>query len=291
MDRLLCGDCRSVLPLIEAQSVDLVLSDIPYGINLDVWDVIHNNMNSALLGTSPAQAGKSGFKRRGKPLNGWSKADRNAFIEYQRWCETWVPHLFRLMKPGASMFLFGARRTLHRVIVACEDSGFVLRDILVWRKQTAHHRAAKASLVFDRRGDDIMSKQWVGWRVGNLAPIYEPIAWFFKPYETTIADNLKQHALGAMNMELTKVKYGVDNTNVLSLTFEPKERRYHEAQKPVRLLEYLIELTTLPGQLVLDPFAGSGSTAVAAKNIARRYVAIEIDPSHVGVAQSRLING
>ena len=49
---------------------------------LDDWDVLHDNTNSALLGQSPAQAGKSAFKRRGKPINGWSQADRNIGREY-----------------------------------------------------------------------------------------------------------------------------------------------------------------------------------------------------------------
>jgi len=68
------GDCLDVLPNIEAASIDLAISDIPYGISLDDWDVLHNNTNSALGGQSPAQKKLgSGFKRRGKPINGWSK--------------------------------------------------------------------------------------------------------------------------------------------------------------------------------------------------------------------------
>ena len=67
---------------MEESSVHLILSDIPYGIGADEWDVLHNNTNSALLGSSPAQA-KAGavFRRRGKPLNGWSEADRKIPIE------------------------------------------------------------------------------------------------------------------------------------------------------------------------------------------------------------------
>ena len=86
LDTITLGDCREHLPLLENKSIDLFLSDIPYGINLDDWDVLHNNTNSALLGQSPAQLGKSGFKRRGKPINGWSQADRNMGSEYQEWC-------------------------------------------------------------------------------------------------------------------------------------------------------------------------------------------------------------
>jgi site-specific DNA-methyltransferase (adenine-specific) len=70
--QLIAGDALNIIPTLENDSIHCVLSDIPYGINLDDWDVLHTNTNSALLGQSPAQLGKSGFKRRGKPINGWS---------------------------------------------------------------------------------------------------------------------------------------------------------------------------------------------------------------------------
>ena len=83
LNKITNADCFEHLHLLENDSIDLFLSDIPYGIGLDDWDVLHNNTNSAYLGSSPAQMGKSGFKRRGKPINGWSSADRNIGKEYQ----------------------------------------------------------------------------------------------------------------------------------------------------------------------------------------------------------------
>jgi site-specific DNA-methyltransferase (adenine-specific) len=86
IDKITLGDCRDFLPEISQESVHLFLSDIPYGIGLDEWDVLHNNTNSAYLGQSPAQKGKSGFKRRGKPIRGWNTADRDIVREYEKWC-------------------------------------------------------------------------------------------------------------------------------------------------------------------------------------------------------------
>jgi len=86
VDRITLGNCLELLPRLEDESIDLFLSDIPYGISVNEWDVIHNNTNSALLGMSPAQEGKSAFRRRGKPIRGWSFADRNIPNEYQQWC-------------------------------------------------------------------------------------------------------------------------------------------------------------------------------------------------------------
>jgi site-specific DNA-methyltransferase (adenine-specific) len=55
-------------------------------------------------------------------------------------------------------------------------------------------------------------------------------------------------------------------------------------------MEALIELTTIPGHIVLDPFIGSGTTAVAAKKIGRKYIGIELDPGYCEMAQKRLVS-
>ena len=289
LDRITRGDCRDHIPLLADNSVELFLSDIPYGISLDDWDVLHDNTNSALLGQSPAQIGKSAFKRRGKPINGWSQADRNIGREYQSWCQSWADIVLPKMKDGASLLVFGARRTIHRVVNAFEDRGFLLKDVLAWQKESAHHRAQRVSIVFERRGLKADAEAWSGWRLGNLAPVYEPIAWFVKPYKIggTIADNILEHGVGAMNLEACQIQ-GANPTNLLAFGFQKGEQRVHEAQKPLTLIEFLIRLTTRKGQVVLDPFMGSGTTAVAARRLNRRFIGFEIVPEFYHSAVQRL---
>ncbi|WP_420643548.1 DNA-methyltransferase [Candidatus Leptofilum sp.] len=291
LDKVTLGDCREHIPLLSENSIDLFLSDIPYGISLDDWDVLHENTNSALLGQSPAQKGKTAFKRRGKPINGWSQADRNIGKEYQEWCQSWSELLMPKMKKGSSLFIFGARRTMHRAINAFEDSGFLLKDILAWKKPSAHHRAQRISIIFERRGLEQQAEQWRGWRLGNLAPIFEPIAWFVKPYKIggTIADNVLEHSVGAMNFEGCQIQ-GTSPTNMLEFGFSKNEKRVHEAQKPVKLIEFLIKLTTIKGQTVLDPFIGSGTTAIAAKHLERHFIGFEINSEFHQIALQRLIS-
>ncbi len=283
------ADCLEHLKHIEKESIDLYLSDIPYGINLDEWDVLHNNTNSALLGMSPAQVGKTGFKRRGKPINGWSSADKNIGKEYQEWCFTWASQLYPIMKEGASLFVFGARRTIHRAINAFEDSGFLLKDTLAWKKTSAHHRAQKFNNILEKRGLDDELEKWEGWRLGNLAPIYEPIAWFFKPYKITITDNILKNGVGAINIEDCKIN-GSSPTNLLEFGFEKTENKFHEAQKPLLLIEFLIKLTTQENQIVLDTFMGSGTTAVAAKRLNRQFIGFEISEDYYQKSLQRLNN-
>lgn len=249
INKITLGDCLGFIPKLTDKSIDLFLSDIPYGINLDEWDVLHKNTNSALLGKSPAQEGKAGFKRRGKPINGWAQSDRSIGLEYQRWCENWATKVYPKMKNGSFLFVFGSRRTIHRVINAFENSGFLLKDTLAWKKSSAHHRAQRVSVVLERRGLVEDAKKWKGWRLGNLAPIWEPIAWFMKPYKVggTITENILKNEVGAINVDDSRFN-GAGSTNLLEFGFRKNETRTHEAQKPLDLIKYLIRLTTQENQ-------------------------------------------
>ncbi len=284
------GDSKELIKAVGPDSVHLILSDIPYGIGAEDWDVLHNNTNSAFMGSSPAQerAG-SVFKKRGKPINGWSEADRLIPKQYYDWCMEWAPDWYRVLKPGGSAFVFAGRRLGHRCVAALEDSGFSFKDSLAWMRPRAPHRAQRVSVVFDRRGDSVNSAVWEGWRVGNLRPTFEPILWFTKPYKigTTVADNVLTHGIGAYH-EQALLRYVSQPDNVLEIGYQSGEGGLHPTQKPVRLMKCLIELTTTGGQLVLDPFAGSGSTLVAAKELGRSFLGFEQDPAHVATCTRRL---
>ena len=154
MNNVIFGDsCKEIIEF-DDNFIDLILSDIPYGISYDKWDILHNNTNSALLGCSPAQkkAG-SAFKRRGKPLNGWSEADKKISQDYYNWCLSWAPEWLRILKPGASVFIFAGRRMAARCICALEDSGFTFKDMISWEKIKAPHRAQRISRIYDKRED------------------------------------------------------------------------------------------------------------------------------------------
>jgi site-specific DNA-methyltransferase (adenine-specific) len=290
LDQIVQGDCIKTLARLPSQSIHLILSDIPYGIGAEDWDVLHDNTNSAFQGSSPAQK-KAGavFKKRGKPINGWSEADRAIPKQYYEWCASWADQWFRVLKPGGNALVFAGRRYSHRCICALEDAGFSLKDMLSWTRRRAPHRAQRVSVVFERRGDMQAAIDWEGWRVGNLRPSFEPILWFTKPYKigTTIADNAINHGVGPYN-ENAFLKYAKKPDNMIECGFEAGEAGLHPTQKPVQLMQALIELTTKRGQIILDPFAGSGSTLVGARNLQRHFIGCEISPEFVEVCRSRL---
>ena len=286
--KIVCANSLDYLKKIPDSTVSMILSDIPYGIGQDDWDILHKNTNSAYMGSSAAQQ-KAGavFKKRRKPINGWSSADREIPKEYHSWCLSWSGEWLRVLKPGGAAVVFAGRRLVHRCIVALEDSGFNFRDLLAWEKTKAVMRAQRLSVVFKRRGALAEAKRFEGWRVGNLKPLFEPIIWCFKPYDVTIADNMLDHGVGAMNLGAYELQTG-GTDNILRFGFHEGERGFHEAQKPVALMRALIELCTDKGQVVLDPFAGSGSTAVAAKISGRKHIAVEQDPDLIEIVKKRV---
>lgn len=289
-DKLYNGDSIELIKRINDSTVHLILSDIPYGIGFEEWDVLHNNTNSALLGSSAAQE-KAGsvFKKRGKPLNGWSEADKKIPFEYQEWCSSWAKEWLRVLKPGASVFIFAGRRLSHRCICAMEEAGFVFKDMIAWEKESAPHRAQRISEVYKRREDSNNQKKWEGWRVGNLRPIFEPILWFQKPYKigATLADNIINHEVGAFN-DLLWNKYTINSQNIIRTKKDRGDHGFHPTQKPLELMNALIELTTKPGQVVLDPFMGSGSTCVSAKALRRKFIGFELDKNYYEIALDRI---
>ena len=283
------ADSISFLKTVPSDSFHLILSDIPYGISIDKWDVLHSNTNSALLGSSPAQE-KAGavFKTRGKPLNGWSEADRLIPKEYYDWVLSWAGDCYRILKPGASLIIFAGRRLSHRAVCAFEDSGFTYKDMIAWVKDRAAHRAQRISVVFERRNDFESAKIWSGWKVGNLRPTFEPILWFTKPYKIggTIADNLVENKVGGYDENVFKM-HKIDPDNIVNFLSLKSDSGLHPTQKPLALMKLLVEMVTKEGQLVLDPFCGSGTTLIAASQLNRRFLGVEKSFEYYEICKKR----
>lgn len=293
---ILADDCTIALSRFDQDCFDAVITDIPYGIGYEDWDVLHNNTNSAYGGSSKSQLEKGGlYKRRGKPLNGWSDADRQRSKEYQEWCSLWASECLRILKPGASCIVFAGRRYASRCVVALEDLGFTFKDMLAWEKGRAPHRAQRLSSIYGRRGDESHAEEWAGWRVANPRPIFEPILWFQKPYKIggTIADNVLKYGVGAWNQASyehyceTNEK-GQQFSNVIRIGSKKDDMGLHPTQKPLNLMKFLVELVTPQNGIVLDPFCGSGTTCLAAKQLGRRYIGIERDEEMADTASVRL---
>ncbi|MGI9118437.1 MAG: DNA-methyltransferase [Minisyncoccia bacterium] len=84
------------------------------------------------------------------------------------------------------------------------------------------------------------------------------------------------------------LKYNLNNIFYEKIKRYKSPNKYHQAEKPVELIEDLLFITTMEGNTVLDPFAGSGTTGVACKNLNRNYILIEKEPEYIDIINKRL---
>ena len=280
---LINSDCVDAMKTINDSFIDVVITDIPYGIGYSDWDVLHNNTNSALAGTSKHQKDDTTFKKRGKPINGWSEADKKIPYEYQEWCSKWAKELFRITKEGSPILIFSSRRLQHRVCNALEDNGFMIRDILIWEKDKCNAKAQRISNVLSKRG--INDKKYQNYRLGNLAPYYEPIIFAMKPYKHTLTDCILENDIGGIYCDEDKIPSNIIKVNC------NKKNLYHETEKPVDLIEKLINIFSINSEhIVLDFTMGSGTTGVACMKLGRKFIGIELDKNYFDIAEKRIQN-
>lgn len=192
----------------------------------------------------------------------------------------WVDFALSLMKPGSPLIAFSSGKYTARLLAENERD---FRHKLVWRKigQATGHLDAKRRPM--RAHEDILVFS------RNAPPHYFPQLTKGTP-RRMIRRNCRTRIYGK---ETTRqMIYDSDHrypSDVLSFTKTAAIVRSHPSEKPVDLLRWLICSYTQPGDLVIDCFAGSGSTGVACQLENRRFIGIEKDPTFARQARQRLL--
>ncbi|MDR2518967.1 MAG: site-specific DNA-methyltransferase, partial [Spirochaetaceae bacterium] len=93
--------------------------------------------------------------------------------------------------------------------------------------------------------------------------------------------------LGAFNETILK-KYGQEPDNIFHIQSQHSDIGLHPTQKPLKLMELLVELTTIKEQIVCDPFCGSGTTLVASLRLNRKYIGFEKEEAYYNIAIERI---
>jgi DNA modification methylase len=181
-------------------------------------------------------------------------------------------------------------RGIHRVL-AGHGSLYLHVD---WR--TAHHVRLLLDDVFgpERFLNEIIWAYDYGGRPRDRWPRkHDTILWYAKGdhwrFERDAIDRVPYMAPGLVGPE--KAARGKVPTDVWWMTIVPPasvERTGYPTQKPVRLLERIVAASSLPGDLVLDPFAGSGTTGAAAARLGRRWLLVDRNPAAVEIARGRM---
>lgn len=127
------GDCLEVLATFPADSVDVCITDPPYGIRFmgQAWDGADIS-GDARFAQKPGDRAVDSTHAGPAMVAGTYDLSARANREFGKWCEAWGREVLRVLKPGAHLLSFGGTRTYHRLTCGLEDAGFEIRDALVW---------------------------------------------------------------------------------------------------------------------------------------------------------------
>jgi site-specific DNA-methyltransferase (adenine-specific) len=291
-NKVLLGDCRKILKKIPDNGISACITDPPYNYEFigHKWrdseiqrrkDRIKDS--KTLVKNIPYGSGLAGGVRNER----WYKKNRDNIIEYENWCLEWATEVFRVCKPGASVLVFNSTRTIAHVQVALEKAGFYARDIIVYRRSSGIPKGINMGKTLEQKGY-ANSEDWEGWH-SCLRSEWEAICVVQKPLTNNYTQTLIEHGTGLF---YTKQENGGFQSNILENIKRDKTPGYnvHCTVKPLELMKKLVDIFVprVEGTILVDPFAGSGTTLVAAKQAGISYIGIEIEPSYIGIIEKRL---
>ncbi|MFM7604419.1 MAG: DNA-methyltransferase [Prosthecobacter sp.] len=254
INRIIHGDALAELKKLPAACAQCIIADPPY------FNVLENEAWDTQWKTS---------------------------ADYLAWSEAWLHESMRVLRDDGLCFIFGQlgkREHTFLHLMSRLSLQHPFHDLIIWDR----------AVGYDERRD-------------SFTPQYEMIlvlrkgekAKFIKdairiPYnEATITKYLKDPRYKDMEARKAHLKKGKYATNILrvpSLKGTSREKCGHPSQKPLQLIEKLILCCTETGDMVIDPFLGSGTTALAAQQNGRHWLGIEKDSNYLQIASARLKN-
>jgi len=236
------GDCFDFLPTIPVGSVDLLLTDPPYGITACSWDVVPNIPRF--------------------------------------WRDAW-----RVLKPNGAAIIFGTAKSGIDWIMASRKE---FRYDLVWNKT-----CAACFLNVNRQPIPIHETIYIFYR---SLPVFHPQKYRLQRERERERERRQKANRYKGFSDMGASSYIETNERFYKsvLTFSnyngggTEHATVHSTQKPIALMEHLIKMYTNPGETVLDPFMGSGSTGVAAMMTGRKFLGSELDPHFFKIAEKRI---
>jgi site-specific DNA-methyltransferase (adenine-specific) len=214
-----------------------------------------------------------------KSFNGHPFAARTA-AEYELWLESWLVPLRRVLKPTASVYLCGDWRS-SAAIQRVAERHFIVRNRITWEREKGrgamrNWKNCSEDIWFLTVSDDYtFNVDAVKLRRRVLAP-----------YRTESGDpkDWNESDVGGYRDTFPSNLWSDISVPFWSMA----ENTDHPTQKPEKLVAKLVLASSLPEQVVFDPFLGAGTTSVVAKKLGRRFVGVEIDEHYCCLAEKRL---
>jgi site-specific DNA-methyltransferase (adenine-specific) len=200
--------------------------------------------------------------------------------DYGDWLDSWIAQLKPLLKPDASAY-FCADWATSTAMYPVLDHHFTVRNRITWEREKG--RGAQAN--WKNASEDIWFCTVSDRYTFNLEAV-KLKRQVMAPYRTAAGQPKDWDDGGAEKYRLTHPSNLW--TDITVPFWSMPENTDHPTQKPEKLIAKLILASSNPGDVVLDPFLGSGTTSVVAKKLGRRYLGIEQDPDYCCLAQKRL---
>lgn len=188
-----------------------------------------------------------------------------SFADYDRFTRAWLAHCRRVLKPNGALWLIGSYHNIFRLGTALQDLGFWLLNDVVWRK----------------------TNPMPNFRGRRFTNAHETLIWAARSPASRYTFNYD--AMKALNDDLQMRSDWLlpicSGSERLKAT---DGRKAHPTQKPEALLHRILLATSHPGDTVLDPFFGTGTTGAVAKRLGRNFIGIERDPTYAHLAEARI---
>lgn len=195
----------------------------------------------------------------------WDKFDD--YKAYDEFCTAWLKECKRVMKKNASIWVIGAFQNIYRIGYIMQNLGFWILNDVVWSKPNA-------------------VPNFGGTRFQNS---HETLLWCTKNKNAKYTFNYKT----MKHLNNDKQEKSVWNIGICIGNERIKGedgKKAHSTQKPEKLLYNVIVSSSKPGDIVLDPFFGTGTTGAVAKLTGRNYIGLEKEEEYIKVAQKRIDN-
>lgn len=165
----------------------------------------------------------------------------------------WISHCEPLLKKGGNIVIFNDWKNMSYIVNELEENGFEIKDLIRWKKQNPMPRNRDRRFITD----------------------YEVAVWAVKKGGKWTFNRLDD------KYERPEIVCGITSKS-------EKLNGVHPTQKPIEVMKWLIERLTNEGDVVLDPFMGSGSTGVACIGTNRKFTGIELDENYFKIANKRM---
>ena len=296
---LINNNCIPELEKLEDNTIDCVITDPPYFI-----DKLDNKWDAQKVKGDKAN---SHIKHLPKGMKFSKDQVKKLYDFYLNLSKL----LFKKMKPGAYFLSFSSPRLYHSIAMACEIAGFEIRDMINWtytksmpKGMSISHVIRKMKITDEEKV--ALIEKYKDFKTPMIKSCFEPICVAMKPKGklTFIKNELKWNT-GLLDFSqkvgknkdrvpaniITTEEYNelYDKNFMVSKPNKKEKGKYntHRTVKPLALMEHLIKLFSKEGSLVVDPFVGSGTTALACQNTNRKCIGIELNKEYYEICLKR----